>query len=175
MLSVHSWQVRKGPGDPELRRKRGLKRRRDREGRAGGDRKQKCHGQGGAAGRDRERILSGWKQSWSSEGRESRASCQHPALRLVYQKVLVGWYFAELCFLLLACPGTEPQNRPTSCSVQRSAHRRVGYAFTKRTWGQPEAVCERHEHTPSDSPYEKVPKSFHFALPRSPSPCQLSG
>lgn len=34
---------------------------------------------------------------------------------------------------------------------------------------------ERHKHTPSDSSYEKVPKSFHFALPHSPSPCQLSG
>lgn len=145
---------------------------RDREGRAGEDRKRKCHGQGGPAGRDRERTLSGWKQSWSSEGRESRASCRHPALCLVYQKALVGWYFAELCFLLQACPRTEPQNRPTSCSVQRSAHRRVGYAFTKRTWGQPEAVCERHEHTPSDSPYEKVPQKF--PLRSSSFPISLS-
>lgn len=72
-LCVHDWEVRKGLGDPESQRKRGLKRRRDRE-----DRKQKCHRQGESAGRQREGTER--KQSQSLEGRESRTS--HPSTLL---------------------------------------------------------------------------------------------
>lgn len=100
-----------------------------REGRAREDRTQKCHGQGGAAGRDRRRILRGGQQSQASAGRESRASCQHPPLCLVlaflvYQKELEG-KGGVFWRILLLTPSPPEDRAPKQTDILFCAEKRT--------------------------------------------------
>lgn len=145
-LGARDWKVRKGPKRPKVTEEEWLREEKRQRGKSWrGTENRGATGRGVGRERHRERIWSGSKANHLQAGGdgESRTALPQHAhspvpLPLAGSTCLqegAGWSGASENVASYSKPaqGAEPQDRPTSCSVQRSVHRRVGHAFTKRT------------------------------------------